>query len=146
MLTEYVAPPLQFLANVYIVLFLIQNTDRLVLCLGCRWIKFKKIKPIQKLGIEDLKGGDGDEGYFPMVLVQIPMRNEQVYQQSIATVCSLEWPKENLLIQVLDDSDDPVTQLLMKEEVQKLQEEGANNIYRHRVIHDGHRLGISSRP
>ncbi|KAL6012867.1 putative xyloglucan glycosyltransferase 12 [Asimina triloba] len=140
--TEYLAPPLQFLANVCIVLFLIQSADRLVLCLGCFWIKFKKIRPVPKLGVEDLEGGDGDGGYFPMVLVQIPMCNEkEVYQQSIAAVCSLDWPRENLLIQVLDDSDDPVAQSLIKEEVQKWQEEGANIIYRHRVIRDGYKAG-----
>ncbi|KAL5560809.1 hypothetical protein UlMin_037020 [Ulmus minor] len=47
-----------------------------------------------------------------MVLVQIPMCNEkEVYQQSIAAVCNLDWPKSKLLIQILDDSNDPTTQL-----------------------------------
>ncbi|KZV46496.1 hypothetical protein F511_10601 [Dorcoceras hygrometricum] len=43
-------------------------------------------------------------------------RRREVYQQSIAAVCSLDWPKGRMLIQVLDDSDDPTTQLLIKEE------------------------------
>lgn len=73
---EYLAPPLQFLANVCIVLFLIQSLDRLVLCLGCFWIRFKKIKPILKQdAIADLESGEN--GFFPMVLVQIPMCNEK---------------------------------------------------------------------
>ena len=62
----------------------------------------------------------------------------QVYQQSIAAVCNLEWPKSKILIQVLDDSDDPTTQLLIKEEVHKWQREGAKIVYRHRVIRDGY--------
>lgn len=76
--TEYLAPPLQFLANVCVVLFLIQSTDRLVLCLGCFWIRFRKIKPVPKQPIrEDLESGDDGKSFFPMVLVQIPMCNEK---------------------------------------------------------------------
>ncbi|XP_073281633.1 probable xyloglucan glycosyltransferase 12 [Primulina huaijiensis] len=138
---EYLAPPLQFLINICILLFLIQSVDRLILCLGCFWIKLKDLKPIAKQGLADLESGDGD-GYFPMVLVQIPMCNEkEVYQQSIAAVCSLDWPKGRLLIQILDDSDDPTTQLLIKDEVHKWQQNGANIIYRHRVIRDGYKAG-----
>lgn len=69
------APSLQWLANVCIILFLVQTMDRLILCLGCFWIRLKGIKPVPKMGI-DLEAGDGD-GYFPMVLVQIPMCNER---------------------------------------------------------------------
>ncbi|KAK4408882.1 putative xyloglucan glycosyltransferase 12 [Sesamum angolense] len=97
---EYLAPPLQFLANVCIVLFLIQSMDRLVLCLGCFWIKLRKIKPVPKQGLQILS-----------------LEMEMVYQQSIAAVCNLDWPKGRLLVQILDDSDDPTTQLLIKEEV-----------------------------
>lgn len=73
----YLAPPLQWLANICIVLFLIQSLDRLILCLGCFWIRLKKIKPIPKTDqVIDVESGDGG-GYFPMVLVQIPMCNEK---------------------------------------------------------------------
>ncbi|KAF5456065.1 hypothetical protein F2P56_025578 [Juglans regia] len=140
---EYLAPPLQFLANACIVLFLIQSVDRLILCLGCLWIRLKKIKPLPKQADpgKDLESGENN-GYFPMVLVQIPMCNEkEVYQQSIAAVCNLEWPKSKMLIQILDDSDDPTTQLMIKEEVHKWQQEGAHIVYRHRVIRDGYKAG-----
>ncbi|KAA8528436.1 hypothetical protein F0562_035791 [Nyssa sinensis] len=137
---EYLAPPLQFLTNACILLFLVQSMDRLVLCLGCLWIRFKKIKPVPKQGSVDLESGE--TGFFPMVLVQIPMCNEkEVYQQSIAAVCNLDWPKSKLLIQILDDSDDPTTQMLIEEEVHKWQQEGARIVYRHRVIRDGYKAG-----
>ncbi|KAL5215538.1 hypothetical protein ABZP36_006939, partial [Zizania latifolia] len=45
---EHLAPPLQFLTNVCVVFFLIQSIDRLVLCLGCFWIRLKGIKPVQQ--------------------------------------------------------------------------------------------------
>ncbi|KAG5245756.1 cellulose synthase protein [Salix suchowensis] len=138
---EYLAPPTQFLANACIVLFLIQSIDRLVLSLGCFWIRLKNIKPVPKQdAVADLESGEN--GFFPMVLVQIPMCNEkEVYQQSIAAVCNLDWPKSKILIQVLDDSDDPSTRLLIKEEVNKWQQEGAHILYRHRVIRDGYKAG-----
>lgn len=138
---EYLAPPLQLLTNVCIILFLIQSLDRLILCLGCLWIKLRNIKPVAKHGTVDLETGDGD-GYFPMVLIQIPMCNEkEVYQQSIAAVCNLDWPKGRMLVQVLDDSDDPTTQSMIKEDVHKWQQNGANIIYRHRVIREGYKAG-----
>lgn len=65
----------------------------------------------------------------------------QVYQQSIAAVCNLDWPKSKLLIQVLDDSDDPTTSCLINEEVMKWQQEGANVVYRHRVLREGYKAG-----
>jgi len=74
---EYLAPALQFLANACVVLFLIQSADRLLLCLGCLWIKLRGIKPVPKpggKGSDDVEAGAGE---FPMVLVQIPMCNEK---------------------------------------------------------------------
>ena len=137
----YLAPPLQFLADACIVLFLIQSLDRLILCLGCFWIRFKKIKPVPKKTISDLETGENG-CFLPMVLVQIPMCNEkEVYQQSIAAVCNLDWPKNKILIQILDDSDDPITQSLIKEEVHKWQKEGARIVYRHRVNREGYKAG-----
>ncbi|XP_074273451.1 putative xyloglucan glycosyltransferase 9 [Silene latifolia] len=137
----YLAPVLQWVTNACVVLFLIQSLDRLVLCLGCFWIRFRGIKPVPKVGSVDIEGGDGG-GYFPMVLVQIPMCNErEVYQQSIGAVCNLDWPKERMLIQVLDDSDDSITQMLIKEEVEKWKGKGANIIYRHRIDRGGYKAG-----
>ncbi len=44
---------------------------------------------------------------FPKVAVQLPMFNEwAVYERVIECACQLDWPKEALIIQVLDDSND----------------------------------------
>ncbi|KAI4329899.1 hypothetical protein MLD38_028232 [Melastoma candidum] len=134
---RYLAPLLQRLTNLCILLFLVQSVDRVILVLGCLWIKIKGIKP--KLVVDDASGGE--EG-FPMVLVQIPMCNEkEVYQQSIAAVCILDWPKERMLVQVLDDSDDTDCQLLIKSDVQKWQQRGVQIVYRHRLIRTGYKAG-----
>ena len=74
---EYIAPPMQALSKFCIVLFLIQSVDRMVLCFGCFWIKYKRIKP--KIDGDALKVDDieGSACNHPMVLVQIPMCNER---------------------------------------------------------------------
>ncbi|CAK9264736.1 unnamed protein product [Sphagnum jensenii] len=140
----YIAPPLQFLINFCIYLFLLQSADRILLCLGCVWIKWKKIKPIPVNPL--LKSGDDDVEQsnmgYPMVLVQIPMCNErEVYEQSIAAVCQLDWPRHRMLVQVLDDSDDVDIQFLIKAEVAKWNQKGINIIYRHRTDRTGYKAG-----
>jgi hypothetical protein len=72
----YVAPGIQFLTDACVVLFLIQSADRLIQCLGCFYIHIKRIKPKPRsLALPDAE--DPDAGYYPMVLVQIPMCNEK---------------------------------------------------------------------
>ncbi|KAL7232494.1 hypothetical protein ACSBR2_010502 [Camellia fascicularis] len=135
---DYIAPSVVFLSKFCIVLFMIQSLDRLVLCFGCFWMKCKKLKPViegEPYDIEDCSG-------FPMVLVQIPMCNErEVYEQSISAVCQLDWPKNRLLVQVLDDSDDESLQNLIRNEVFSWKQKGVNIIYRHRFIRTGYKAG-----
>ncbi|KAE8706251.1 putative xyloglucan glycosyltransferase 3 [Hibiscus syriacus] len=135
---DYVAPLVLTMSKFCIVLFLIQSLDRLVLCLGCFWIKYKNLKPRINGDPDDIE----DDSSFPMVLVQIPMCNErEVFSQSIAAACQLDWPKDRILIQVLDDSDDGNLQLLIKDEVSSWREKGVNIIYRHRLIRTGYKAG-----
>ncbi|RVW84251.1 putative xyloglucan glycosyltransferase 5 [Vitis vinifera] len=139
---DYIAPLIQALSKFCVALFLIQSADRMVLCLGCLWIKYKKIKPRidgDPFKLEDVEGS----GYeYPMVLVQIPMCNErEVYEQSISAVCQIDWPKDRLLIQVLDDSDDESIQCLIKAEVYNWSQQGINIVYRHRLVRTGYKAG-----
>ncbi|KAJ7569471.1 hypothetical protein O6H91_01G079800 [Diphasiastrum complanatum] len=139
---NYIAPPLQFLANLCIVLFLIQSADRIVLSIGCLWIKYKRISPQANPAL--LESGDVEQpgdGY-PMVLIQIPMCNEkEVYEQSISAISQLDWPKHRMLVQVLDDSDDVDTQNLIRAEVEKWHQKGVNILYRHREVRTGYKAG-----
>ncbi|KAB2011555.1 hypothetical protein E1A91_D09G029700v1 [Gossypium mustelinum] len=135
---DYVAPLVLTMSKFCIVLFLIQSLDRLILCLGCFWIKYKNLKPRINGDAYDIEDGSS----FPMVLVQIPMCNErEVFAQSIAAASQLDWPKDRILIQVLDDSDDGNLQLLIKDEVSLWREKGVNIIYRHRLIRTGYKAG-----
>ncbi|KAK9911843.1 hypothetical protein M0R45_035730 [Rubus argutus] len=74
-----------------------------------RW-KWEAIKDDVELG----------NSSYPMVLVQIPMYNEkEVYQLSIGAACGLSWPSDRIIIQVLDDSTDPLIKDLVEVEVQR---------------------------
>ncbi|KAH9625342.1 hypothetical protein KSS87_022740 [Heliosperma pusillum] len=128
----FIAPWIQSLSSFCVVLFMIQSLDRLVLCLGCFWIKLRKIKP--RFEGEPFKSDDAENPGFsyPMVLV---------YETSISAVCQLDWPKDRILIQVLDDSDDESIQWLIKSEVSKWSQKGINIIYRHRVVRTGYKAG-----
>nr|CAB3480534.1 unnamed protein product [Digitaria exilis] len=156
---DYIAWAIQKLSTFCILLFMVQSVDRIVQCLACFWIKIRGIKPRIPVAAAaasgkrrggrkkaDVENGDADgddaEGYFPMVLVQMPMCNEkEVYETSISHVCALDWPRERLLIQVLDDSDDEVCQMLIKAEVTKWSQRGVNIIYRHRLNRTGYKAG-----
>lgn len=37
----------------------------------------------------------------------------QVYQLSIAAACGLSWPSDRVIIQILDDSTDPVVKVVL---------------------------------
>ena len=65
----------------------------------------------------------------------------QVYQQSISAVAQLDWPKEKILIQVLDDSSDAEVQTLISNEVCKWQQNGTRIVYRHRIDRTGYKAG-----
>ncbi len=50
---------------------------------------------------------------WPLVAVQLPLYNEQfVAERMINTVCAFDYPKECLIIQVLDDFTDQTTELV----------------------------------
>ncbi|XP_028078900.1 probable xyloglucan glycosyltransferase 6 [Camellia sinensis] len=66
---------------------------------------------------------------YLMVLVQIPMCNEKkVYQQSIASFCIQNWPRERILVQVLDDPDDLDVQVLIPSRRAEMATKGSRNL------------------
>lgn len=149
---DYIAWAIQKLSGFCIVLFMVQSVDRIVMCLGCFWIKIRGLKPrlpaastkALSKNADDLEDGDADnlDAYYPMVLVQMPMCNEkEVYETSISHVCQIDWPRDRMLIQVLDDSDDVTCQMLIKAEVTKWSQKGVNIIYRHRLSRTGYKAG-----
>uniref|UniRef100_J3LP79 Glycosyltransferase 2-like domain-containing protein n=1 Tax=Oryza brachyantha TaxID=4533 RepID=J3LP79_ORYBR len=92
-------------------------------------------------GADEEKGEDAAAAY-PMVMVQIPMFNElEVYKLSIGAVCELKWPKERLIIQVLDDSTDSFIKNLVEMECEDWANKGLNIKYATRSGRKGFKAG-----
>ena len=64
-----------------------------------------------------------------------------MYALSISSACKLDWPRERLLIQVLDDSDEEIIQLLVQREVSLWRQRGVHIIYIHRYQRTGYKAG-----
>ncbi|KAL2331964.1 hypothetical protein Fmac_019545 [Flemingia macrophylla] len=92
-------------------------------------------KPLQ----DDVESGSSN---YPTVLVQIPMYNEkEVYKMSIGAACGLSWPSERLVIQVLDDSTDPVVKEMVERECERWASKGVNIVYQIRENRTGYKAG-----
>ena len=78
---------------------------------------------------------------LPRVTVQLPMFNEMyVAERLIESVAGIDYPKDKLEIQVLDDSTDE-TQSIAKAKVEELVERGYDATYVHRVDRTGFKAG-----
>ncbi len=77
----------------------------------------------------------------PMVTVQLPVFNElYVIRRLIDAVCSLDYPKEKLEIQVLDDSTDE-TREIVREVVDTYTTQGYDIKHIHRINREGYKAG-----
>lgn len=78
---------------------------------------------------------------LPMVTIQLPLYNEvNVIERLLRSVAVVEYPKEKLEIQVLDDSTDE-TQVLAQQLVDELKRDGFNIVYKHRNNRKGFKAG-----
>ena len=78
---------------------------------------------------------------LPRVTVQIPSYNEMyVIERVIDAVCALDYPREKLDIQVLDDSTDE-TQKIARDAVARWRERGLDIDYIHRIDRTGFKAG-----
>ncbi|MGJ8678015.1 MAG: cellulose synthase family protein [Akkermansiaceae bacterium] len=78
---------------------------------------------------------------LPMVTVQLPCFNElHVMERLLDSVSALDYPKDKLQIQVLDDSTDETTDIC-KIEVAELIERGFDAEYVHRTDRTGYKAG-----
>jgi len=87
----------------------------------------------------ELKYQEAD--FFPLVTVQLPIFNElYVAKRLVSAVCELDYPKEKLEIQVLDDSTDETAEIC-KMQVKHYKCLGYNIKYIHRKIRTGYKAG-----
>ena len=77
----------------------------------------------------------------PLVTIQLPIYNEKyVATRLINAICNMDFPKERMEIQVLDDSDDE-TSSIIKDLVEKYKKDGFNISAFHRVNRTGYKAG-----
>src|SRR5690348_12524123 len=78
---------------------------------------------------------------LPVITIQLPLYNEKyVARRIIDSVCRIDYPKEKLEIQVLDDSDDDTVHLIHSI-VSEYQLKGFNILHLHRSDRSGYKAG-----
>ena len=78
---------------------------------------------------------------LPMVTVQLPIYNERyVAERLLRAVSALDYPRERLEVQVLDDSTDDTREVVARE-VARLQAAGLNVVRLHRTDRTGFKAG-----
>ena len=78
---------------------------------------------------------------WPRVTIQLPVFNERyVVKRLVESACRLDYPKELLEIQVLDDSTDDTVEIA-KAAVAKMQKRGFNIAHLHREDRTGYKAG-----
>lgn len=84
---------------------------------------------------------DPDFKFDDMVTIQLPLYNElYVVERLIDAVCEIDYPKEKLEIQVLDDSTDETIDIASRVVKQK-KKDGFDIIYLHRTNRQGFKAG-----
>lgn len=82
-----------------------------------------------------------DDKALPLVTVQLPLYNERyVARRLIDSVCSMDYPKEKLQIQVLDDSDDGTIEIISSI-VSEYRRKGFDISHIHRTDRTGYKAG-----
>ena len=78
---------------------------------------------------------------LPRVTIQLPIFNEQyVVDRLVECVCKIEYPREKLEIQVLDDSTDETVEVA-RDVVERYAALGHNITYHHRTNREGFKAG-----
>jgi cellulose synthase/poly-beta-1,6-N-acetylglucosamine synthase-like glycosyltransferase len=82
-----------------------------------------------------------DPRRLPLVTVQLPIFNERcVVERLVLAVEALDWPRDRLQVQLLDDSTDD-TSLLARAAVEKAQRRGLDIQWIHRTNRSGYKAG-----
>ncbi|HZC88605.1 MAG TPA: cellulose synthase family protein [Nitrososphaera sp.] len=78
---------------------------------------------------------------LPTVTIQLPLYNEKyVASRLIDTICKMDYPKDKLEIQVLDDSDDDTVELI-RSIIDEYKFKGFDIVHMHRVDRSGYKAG-----
>jgi len=122
---------LVFLATYFLVLLILSIYGSHRYVMAYLYYKYKGNLPTPKGRFDQL----------PRVTVQLPIFNEMyVVERLIDAVARIDYPRDRLEIQVLDDSTDE-TQGIARARVERLREEGVDISYLHRIHRAGFKAG-----
>ena len=120
-----------FLATYFLVLLILSIYGSHRYVMAYLYYKYKRNRPVPKAKFEEL----------PRVTIQLPIFNEMyVVERLIDSVAEIEYPRDRLEIQVLDDSTDE-TQGIARARVRRLREQGIDIHYLHRDNREGFKAG-----
>src|SRR4030081_2441926 len=120
-----------FLATYFLVLLVLSIYGSHREAMAYLYYKYKGNLPAPKGRLEKL----------PRVTIQLPIFNEMyVVERLIDAVARIDYPRDRLEIQVLDDSTDE-TQGIARAKVAQLREQGVDIAYLHRNNRDGYKAG-----
>ncbi|CAM8955079.1 unnamed protein product [Rhodiola kirilowii] len=140
-----VVPLLKMVVGVCLVMSVMMFLERVYMGIVIVLVKLLKRTPEKMFKWEPIKDAVDVEignSAYPMVLVQIPMYNEkEVYQLSIGAACGLSWPADRIIIQVLDDSTDPIIKEMVEVECKRWKSKGINIKYEIRDNRNGYKAG-----
>ncbi|CAA7399043.1 unnamed protein product [Spirodela intermedia] len=137
-----ILPLLQGAVYLCAIMSIMLFVERVYMAIVILCVKVLKKKRYTKYRLEDTRDDLEGNNNHPTILVQIPMYNEkEVYRLSIGAACGLSWPPDKIVIQVLDDSTDPVLRELVELECQKWVSKGVNVRYETRSNRNGYKAG-----
>ncbi|KAF9596177.1 hypothetical protein IFM89_007495 [Coptis chinensis] len=142
LLESPMVPFLRFAIIICAVMSIMLFKERVHMALVIMTVKLMGSKWYTKFKLEAMKQDLEHNNTCPMVLVQIPMYNEkEVYKLSVGAVCSLSWPSDRFIVQVLDDSTNIVLRELVELECKKWIAKGINVKYETRNNRNGYKAG-----
>jgi len=120
-----------FLATYFVVLLILSIYGSHRYVMAYLYYKHKGNLPAPKARFDRL----------PRVTIQLPVYNEMyVVERLIDAVARIDYPRDRLEIQVLDDSTDE-TQGIARAKVARLREQGVDIAYLHRSSREGYKAG-----
>ncbi|XP_020255482.1 glucomannan 4-beta-mannosyltransferase 1-like [Asparagus officinalis] len=140
---KVIIPMVNFAVILCLVMSIMVFIEKVSMCAASLYAKVFRRRP-QRIYKCDPIAGDEETGNlaYPMVLVQVPMYNEkEVYQLSVGAACNISWPSNRIIIQVLDDSTDPIIKELVRNECEKWLKKGKNIKYETRNNRNGYKAG-----
>ncbi|MGB8294427.1 MAG: glycosyltransferase [Polyangia bacterium] len=125
---------------VFLVVLCFYGVHRSYLVILCRLLsdRLRRLKaPLPPLTSEDLKDSQG----LPYVTIQLALYNEPaVAPRLLECVARIEYPRDRLEIQILDDSTDE-TATLISPIIARLRRQGLDVAYLHRIERVGYKAG-----